>query len=284
MTCKCDSKWTIASGTLKRDGKAVEQIKSPHTSGDFAQAPKIVVMHYTAGSSARSSANWFKNPGSSASAHVVIARDGTVLQCVSFDKVAWHAGKSRWGSIVGLNRHSIGIELANWGPLKSANGGWQSYSGQRIADPVLAVHRNGNPDGSRTPMGWEPYPEAQIDAAKAVVRALVEKYGIEEIVGHDDIAPVRKHDPGPAFDMTRFRNAVLETRGGGADAAATVQAPNGLNLRSGPGTSFAVVKLLADQTRLELLGEDGIWLEVSSLDANDQPVDTGWVHSHYVRR
>ena len=284
MTVWCDVDWTITAGTLKRNGEAVEQIKSPHSSGKFAKSPKIVVMHYTAGASARSSANWFQNPAASASAHVVIARDGTVIQCVSFENVAWHAGKSRWGSIVGLNHHSFGIELANWGPLQSAGGGWQSYSGARIPDPVLATHRNGNPDGSRTPIGWERFPQAQIDVARGVARALHEKYGIEEVVGHDDIAPVRKHDPGPAFDMTSFRNAVLESRGVDGDAAVTVNAPSGLNLRSGPGTGNAVLETLADGTKLELLGESGVWLQVSALDANGVPTDTGWVHGHYVRR
>lgn len=283
MTCNCASSWTIAKGVLKQDGKSVEQVKSPHTSGDFAKAPKIVVMHYTAGSSARSSANWFKNPKASASAHLVIGRDGTVIQCVSFDKVAWHAGRSRWGGIVGLNRHSIGIELANWGPLVSANGEWQSHSGARIPDPVMAVHRNGNPDGSRNPIGWERYPEAQMQVAQEVVRALVEKYGIEQILGHDDIAPVRKSDPGPAFNMTRFRNALLESRGGGEDATATVNAPNGLNLRAGPSTSQNVIAKLPNGTALELLGETGVWLQVSALDSSGNPTDTGWVHGHYVR-
>ncbi len=284
MTCICDSEWTIARGTLKQDGDAVEQMISPHTSGKFASTPRIVVMHYTAGGSARSSANWFKNRNASASAHVVIGRDGTVIQCVSFEKVAWHAGRSRWGGITGLNRHSIGIELANWGPLKSSGNGWTSHTGARIADPFIGAHRNGNPDGSRRDIGWEAYSEEQMASARGVVQALAEKYGINEIVGHDDIAPVRKHDPGPAFNMTAFRNAILDTRSDDGDAAATVNAESGLNLRSGPSTSHDVVTKLAHDTKIELLGEDGVWLEVTSLKAGGTPDKTGWVHGHYVTR
>ena len=284
MTCICASEWSISRGILQQDGEAVEQIKSPNTSGRFANSPKIVVMHYTAGSSARSSANWFANRAASASAHVVIERDGSIIQCVPFDKVAWHAGRSRWGSITGLNRHSIGIELANWGPLRSSGNGWVSHTGAPVADAVVAVHRNGNPNGSRTPLGWEAYPEAQMETARAVTRALIEKYGMDEIVGHDDIAPVRKHDPGPAFNMTQFRNAMLDARGEEDNADATVNAPSGLNLRSGPGTQHEKIVKLENGTKLELLGESGVWLEVSALDDNGAATETGWVHGHYVKR
>lgn len=204
------TKYSIDGGRLLADGRAVEMIPSPYVSGRFAAPPPILVMHFTYGASARSSAEWFRaaeNKGSSA--HVVIERDGATLQCVPFDVVAWHAGGSSWKGKTNLNRTSIGIEMANWGYLKRKGDGWASYTGAPIADPVIAVHRNGNPDGSRSPIGWEPYPEAQFAAAVAIARALVAAYGITEIVGHDDIAPDRKWDPGPAFDMARFRAAVF---------------------------------------------------------------------------
>ena len=165
-----------------------------------------------AGASAASSANWFKdpnNPGSSA--HVVIDRDGSIIQCVTFDTVAFHAGKSTWKSLNGLNRFAFGIEMANWGDLRQTPSGWVTSSGKKIANPVLAIHRNGNPNGSPSPIGWEPYPKAQVDTAKALVRLLIEKFAIQEIVGHDDISVGRKWDPGPAFDMVGFRTSLLES-------------------------------------------------------------------------
>jgi len=202
--------WTIDKGLLQWDGRAVEQMPSRNTGGAFAASPRIAVMHFTAGGSARSSAQWFASPqNTNSSAHVVIERDGSVIQCVKFGMVAWHAGKSSWGKLSGLNHYAIGVELANWGALQAHNGMWLNTAGKPIADPVLAVHCNGNPDGSKQPIGWEPYPEAQFDAAVALVGALREAYGIKEIVGHDDIAPGRKSDPGPAFDMARFRKLVL---------------------------------------------------------------------------
>ncbi len=116
-------------------------------------------MHYTSGGTALSSANWFRspaNPGSSA--HLVIDRDGSVIQCVDLTRIAWHAGASAWKKRSNLNRFAIGIELANWGALQRKGQGWASYTGVRIADPVLARHRNGNPDGSSGLIGWEGFP------------------------------------------------------------------------------------------------------------------------------
>lgn len=275
--------WTINNGVLHRNGSAVEQIKSSNSSGNFATPPKIVVMHYTAGASARSSAEWFRNPqNKSSSAHVVIERDGTIIQCVDFRKVAWHAGVSRWRDIVGLNRHSIGIELANFGWLRQSGNQWVTFSGKPVANPFVGRHRNGNPDGSTRPIGWEPFPEEQFEAARGLVEALMAEYGISEIVGHDDIAPVRKSDPGPAFDMVRFRTCLLDPRKSNGDNIGVVSSPSGLNLRTGPGTTFAAVVTLKDKTKLQLLGQDGNWLEVTSLASNGNPDKTGWVHKAYV--
>jgi len=205
--------FAVKNAKLERDGAAVDQIPSPYKGGGFATPPKIVVMHFTGGGSARSSAEWFrspKNPGSSA--HVVIDRDGSIIQCVPFDHVAWHAGKSQWRGLVGLNQYAIGIEMANWGNLTSAGGGWAAINGARIAQPFMAAHRNGNPDGAHGLIGWEPYSAEQFQSAIGVVQALVAALGLNEIVGHDDIAPTRKWDPGPAFDMARFRTACLGGR------------------------------------------------------------------------
>lgn len=273
----------VKNGLLLSHGSAVEQVKSKNTGGPFAAPPKIVVIHFTAGGSAKSSANWFSSPqNTNSSAHVVIERDGSIIQCVSFDTVAWHAGKSSWRGLNGLNKHSIGIELANWGALKGVGSDWVNAAGQKIADPFLGVHRNGNPDGSRKPIGWEAYPKAQFDAAADLVTALAGSYPIAEIVGHDDIAPVRKSDPGPAFDMVKFRNCVFGARRDDGPNSATVRSPGGLNLRTGPGMSFTAIELLADGTRLEPIGVDGVWLEVTVLGTDHQPVRTGWVHSRFV--
>ena len=85
--------------------------------GDQLQ-PEYLVLHYTASRDAASSIRWFKNSDAQASAHVVIGKDGTVTQMVPFDRIAWHAGVSRWEDRTGLNAYSIGIELDNPGKLR----------------------------------------------------------------------------------------------------------------------------------------------------------------------
>ena len=274
----------IVDAAVTEDGAPVDQIRSRFIGSNFARPPKIVVIHFTYGGTARSSANWFndpRNPGSSA--HVVIERDGAVIQCVPLNRVAWHAGKSRWNGLVGLNAHSFGIELANWGYLKRAGDGWACYTGTRIPEPFMAIHRNGNPDGSRQPLGWEPYPRAQFEAAVDLVRALVASHGVTEIIGHEDISPTRKWDPGPAFDMARFRAAVFGGRSLDADTLLQVMPASGVNLRQDPSTTLPAVELLAKGTLLEPIATDGLWVQVSVLDAAGLPRATGWVHSHYVR-
>ena len=99
------------------------------------------------------------------SSHYLIDNDGTIVQLVPDDKVAWHAGKSYWKGITGLNAYSIGIEL-------------QSSS-----------------------VGQAPFPEKQIKSFQKLAQKLMQKYNIpsENVVGHSDIAPTRKVDPGKMF-------------------------------------------------------------------------------------
>ena len=274
------------SGRLLRDGRAVELIDSPasHTGGAIGTPPKVIVMHFTFGGTARSSADWFRSPQNSgkSSAHVVIERDGSVIQCVPFTTFANHAGKSTWTGAVGMNRHSFGIEMANWGYLTRKPDGWTTWTGQLIADPVLAVHKNGNPDGSATPLGWEPYRAAQIEAAEGIARALIAKFGCDEIVGHEDISKGRKWDPGPGFDMAQFRSSVLEDMADPGDNSLSVTVAEGLNLRRGPGIAFEVIKLLAAGTRVTPIEQSGNWLMVNVLNPSGSPTLTGWAHKAFL--
>lgn len=151
-------------------------------------------MHYTASAGAEPAIAWLRTPASEASAHVVISPDGTITQLVPFDTVAWHAGKSALRDLRGLNAYAWGIELVNAGPCQRVNGTW--YAGGRpVPQPVMAKHKSGGPW-----IAWAPYTEAQLEAATLVVSML----GAREVVGHDDIAPGRKFDPGPAFDWFSF--------------------------------------------------------------------------------
>jgi N-acetylmuramoyl-L-alanine amidase len=179
--------------------------RSPNQSGIIK--PKYLVIHYTAGRSAERSVATLTNRKRKASAHLVIGRDGSVTQLVPFNKKAWHAGKSEWKGLTGLNAHSIGIELDNPGFLhKDESGGWRTWFGTSVdaKNVIIARHKNGG-----KLKGWHIYSEAQMDKLEEISELLFEKYGLEDVIGHDDIRPKGKSDPGPAFNMKSFRAQLI---------------------------------------------------------------------------
>ena len=171
--------------------------------------PEFLVMHYTAGGSAKGAIDWLCNPASKASAHLVIGRDGSVTQLVPFNRQAWHAGRSRWQGRTGLNKCSIGMELDNAGLLNGGPGTWRTDWGTEIKDRDV-VEMPHKFDG--IVRGWHAYTPLQLEMAQKVAAMIVAEYGILDVIGHDDIAPGRKTDPGPAFPMVSFRAAVLSGR------------------------------------------------------------------------
>ncbi|MET0986207.1 MAG: N-acetylmuramoyl-L-alanine amidase [Steroidobacteraceae bacterium] len=196
----------VAGSSLRTDnGQPVEFIRSPNQSAGLDR--RFLILHYTAGLTAQGAIEWFKNPAAKASAHFVIGRNGAITQMVGLDRRAWHAGESRWDNFNGMNRFSIGIELVNAGRLKRTEGGdWMNWASVKIppAEVLLATHKAEN-----APAGWHVYPEAQILAALKVAVALHAAFEFEGILGHEDVAPGRKADPGPAFPMTSFVSRVL---------------------------------------------------------------------------
>jgi N-acetylmuramoyl-L-alanine amidase len=260
-------------------------IASPNVGSSFATGkPNYLIIHYTSGGTAEGAINWFKNPNAKASSHLVIGHQGDITQMVPFNKVAWHAGKSSFGGVIGLNNHAIGIEIANWGLLKGQAGHWRSWTGAQIPDErvLVAKHRNFEPN---TLHGWEIYDQAQWDAVLAVSAALVNHYKIPEanVLGHEDIAPGRKQDPGPAFDLDRFRGRIYG-RIDDEDDLFVVASSTGLNLRATASTQGAILKLLADKTKLRRMAVDGMWFQVTTLTAQGFEDLTGWVHSRWVQK
>ncbi|HEY6510551.1 MAG TPA: N-acetylmuramoyl-L-alanine amidase [Burkholderiaceae bacterium] len=122
-----------------------------------------VVIHYTGADRAADALRTLSSPQARVSAHYLVVRDGTIIQLVDERSRAWHAGASRWGSSIDVNSSSIGIELDN--------------------------------------NGSEPYPQVQIDALLALLADLRQRYRLPaaNFVGHSDVAPRRKVDPGPLF-------------------------------------------------------------------------------------
>ena len=165
-------------------------------------SPDTIVMHYTGGGDARSSALYLADPATKASAHVVIARDGQVFQLVPFDKRAWHAGVSALGDRTNVNAFSIGVELANAGRLTRRDDRWFTWFGKEIPRAEVYVHL-----GKEGPTYWHAYAPLQLRVAARVCQLLVRHYPIRHLVGHSDIT-ARKQDPGPAFPWEAFRKMV----------------------------------------------------------------------------
>jgi N-acetylmuramoyl-L-alanine amidase len=189
-------------------GDRVSFSASPNRGAGFAaKLPDTVVIHYTAGASLESSVKTLSTPGSNASAHVVVGRDGTIVQLVPFDVIAWHAGASSLGGRTGLNKYSIGIEIDNAGRLtQTASGDFLTWFNRRIAreDAMQGVHRN-----EVQPAWWHVFTEAQVERVTELVTLLIKTYPITIVVGHEEIAPGRKSDPGPAFPLDRLRDRWL---------------------------------------------------------------------------
>lgn len=266
------------------EGEAVTREESPNQSGEFAASlPDTIVMHYTGGGSLEGSVQWLRNPVSKASAHVVIGRDGAIVQLVPFNKVAWHAGKSTWKGRSGLNKYSIGIEMDNAGVLTRSGGKYITSFGKTIpaAEVMEARHRNETTAGF-----WHTYTEKQVMRARELCALLIDTYGISEIVGHEEIAPGRKTDPGPAFPLDQFREALIDNPRAGegphelpaAGSPATVASGDGLNIRAGAGAQYDAISnpLPKGQTVVILEEKDG-WARVrTSIE--------GWVSARYLKK
>ncbi|WP_076068666.1 N-acetylmuramoyl-L-alanine amidase [Sphingomonas montana] len=150
-----------------------EPISRPSPNFDARGAPvSMLVLHYTGMADAESAIARLCDPAAKVSAHYVLDEDGTLYRLVDEGDRAWHAGRSRWRGMVDVNAISIGIEIVNPG------------------------HEH----------GYRPFPAAQMDRLVPLVGDIVERHGIlpVNVVGHSDIAPARKEDPGELFDWPRL--------------------------------------------------------------------------------
>ena len=148
-------------------------IETPSPNFDDRMLPvTMLVLHYTGMADAAGAIARLTDPAAKVSAHYLVAEDGQVMRMVDEAKRAWHAGKSHWRGVDDVNSASIGIELVNPG------------------------HE----------FGYRPFPEAQIDALVPLVAAIEARHVITRgnVVGHSDIAPARKQDPGELFPWYRL--------------------------------------------------------------------------------
>lgn len=137
-----------------------------------------MVLHYTAMTSARAALERLCDPVAEVSAHYLIGGDGTLWQMVAEDRRAWHAGAGEWCGLDDINSRSIGIELDN--------------------------------------RGDHPFAARQMDVLEELLKGIFERWSIggAAVIGHSDMAPGRKVDPGPRFDWERLERQGLAMRRG----------------------------------------------------------------------
>lgn len=143
-------------------------IDTPSPNFDERSLPvSMIVLHYTGMPDAASAIQRLTSPEAKVSCHYLIAEDGQVIRMVTEEKRAWHAGASSWRGVTDVNSASVGIEIVNPG------------------------HE----------FGYRPFPDEQVAALIPLVSAIKDRHGVGRgnVVGHSDIAPARKTDPGELF-------------------------------------------------------------------------------------
>jgi N-acetylmuramoyl-L-alanine amidase len=156
------------------------QIDRSHAATSQGSRVQYVILHFTWADWRSSLEILTEGP---VSAHYLVRDDPVrVYQLVDESRRAFHAGQSAWRGHTQLNAASIGVEIVN--------------AGNRLADQGVA---------------WQDYPQAQIEAVVALVADIVARHDIrpENVLGHSDIAPLRKLDPGPRFPWRRLADAGL---------------------------------------------------------------------------
>lgn len=139
--------------------------------------PTMVVIHYTAMQDAACALDRLCDPAAEVSAHYLVCTHGSVTQMVDEAARAWHAGAGEWGGLDDINSRSIGIELDN--------------------------------------RGSHPFSAPQMDALEDLLRGIMARWDIasDSVIGHSDMSPGRKADPGPHFDWVRLERQGLAARG-----------------------------------------------------------------------
>jgi N-acetylmuramoyl-L-alanine amidase len=182
----------IGASAMTRD--AIIDRPSPNHGPRRSGPTDILLLHYTGMPTAAAALARMCDPAAEVSAHYMVDEDGTVCRLVDEGRRAWHAGDSFWAGETDINSRAIGIELVNPG------------------------HE----------FGYRPFPDAQMEALIALAGDIVARHAIPpaRVLGHSDVAPARKQDPGELFDWPRLAAAGIGLWPAGpvVDAAASVDA------------------------------------------------------------
>lgn len=205
--------------------------------GKAKKGYKVLVIHFD-GASGTQGLNWLLDKQSKVSSELWLSREGKTIQMAPFNITCWHAGVSKWRGLEGLNSYGIGIEVQNTG-------------GQAYADIQM------------------------VELGK-IAKALVSTYNLE-IVGHEDIAPLRKVDPSGSklllFDWKRlFDDAGVHTE--------LYKTTADLNVRRGQSTDYPAVTKLIKGAEVFELNRMGDWSKIQQKGT----MQSGWVNNKYLTK
>jgi N-acetylmuramoyl-L-alanine amidase len=154
---------------MRPDSVVVAEVRPSPNHGERREGskPDMILLHYTGMPDPKAALTKLTTAGTEVSAHYLVMEDGHIVQCVPEARRAWHAGTASWAGETDINSCSIGIEISNPG------------------------HDYGYPD----------FPKRQIAAVTALCRSILTRYRItpDRVLGHSDVAPSRKKDPGEKF-------------------------------------------------------------------------------------
>ncbi len=148
------------------------KLRPSPNSGTRGAAVDTVILHYTGMRTAKDALDRLRDPDSGVSAHYLIDEDGEIFRLVDESRRAWHAGQASWRGDTDINDRSVGIELVNPG------------------------HE----------FGYRPFPEPQMAALEDLLGDVLRRHRVPpaRVLGHSDVAPARKRDPGELFDWPRL--------------------------------------------------------------------------------
>jgi len=201
-----------------------------HDARPDGTAVDILLLHYTGMQSAEAALDRLTDARAKVSAHYLIDEDGSCWRMVAEERRAWHAGIASWAGATDINARSIGIELVNPG------------------------HQ----------FGYRPFPEAQMESLAALCRDILSRHAIPpaRVLGHSDVAPERKEDPGELFDWAGLarRGIGLWPAPGASGADPAMPLEEAMRLLSEIGYAAPATPVMTGPARSILLAFQRRWL------------------------
>jgi N-acetylmuramoyl-L-alanine amidase len=298
---KIENHWLI--GELPTDKVKIDKT----TNYQYQIIPKYLIIHYTAGDTAKGAINWFKetpkgkNPDKIC-AHIVIDLDGTIIQMAPFNTRCNHAGYSNWDGKTGMNEYSIGIEIVNAGYCEKLEDGsfrrkisddqlkYNTYPASFGTNKIIKLKHKHKFWKSKDNQYWFKFAPEQIEAICNLSKLLFETYGLTFVVGHDDISVARKPDPGPAFPWDEFKQNIFGKTNQTGNVF-LVQSKDGFaNFRAKADITGTFIRELKNGYEVGLIDTFGSWSKVylvndindvtKKMDGKNHSIKIeGWIHS-----